>query len=294
MRGRHLVGASLGLSAAAGLVWLGAAVAGDPTPAPPPAPPHPLTAAVAAGRHVRIDGPRGAIHAWIPAGYRAETAATVIYVHGYFDTADSAWTNHKLPEQFALSALNAMFIVPEAPVAQKLPVNYPDLTDVIRRVEDEAGVVRGQATTIALGHSGAYRTLETWLDEPLLDQLVLVDANYGEEEPLLGWVRSAPQHRLIMVGEDTTLGTESLARALPETVTLDRFPATFDLWPAEARAARLLYVRAQYGHMPLVTNGMVLPALLRVLPVELLADGPWREPLGALPTDAGPGADARR
>jgi len=35
--------------------------------------------------------------------------------------------------------------------------------------------------------------------------------------------------------------------------------------------------------MPLVTEGIVLPSLLRLLPVELLADEPWRLPLGALP-----------
>ena len=35
--------------------------------------------------------------------------------------------------------------------------------------------------------------------------------------------------------------------------------------------------------MPLVTEGIALPSLLRLLPVELLADEPWRLPPGALP-----------
>ena len=63
---------------------------------------------------------------------------------------------------------------------------------------------------------------------------------------------------------------------------LDRFPPTYDSWPAEARTARSLYIRAQFAHMPLVTEGIVLPSLLRLLPVELLADEPWQLPLGAL------------
>jgi hypothetical protein len=42
-------------------------------------------------------------------------------------------------------------------------------------------------------------------------------------------------------------------------------------------------VRAQFPHMPLVTEGIVLPSLLRLLPVELLADEPWQLPLGSLP-----------
>jgi hypothetical protein len=34
--------------------------------------------------------------------------------------------------------------------------------------------------------------------------------------------------------------------------------------------------------MPLVTEGIVLPGVLRLLPVELLADEPWQVPQGSL------------
>ena len=85
-----------------------------------------------------------------------------------------------------------------------------------------------------------------------------------------------------MVGQDTILGTEQVAIKLPETLTLDRFPPTYDTWPAEARTSRVVYVRSQFGHMPLVTEGIVLPSLLRLLPVTQLADQPWQLPLGSL------------
>jgi hypothetical protein len=249
----------------------------------------PIARALTAARHVRIDGPRGPVHVWIPASYHADTGATVIYVHGYFDDADTAWTGQQLAQQFALSALNAVFVVPEAPVAQKLPINYPDLGELLRLVEDNTGVMRGAALTVAVGHSGAFRTLQAWLDEPLLDQLVMVDAMYGDEDLIVGWVRASPRHRLIFVGEDTLLGTEAVADKLPETLTIDRFPPTYDTWPPAARTARSLYIRAQYSHMPLVTDGIVLPSLLRLLPIELLPDEPWQLPLGSLP----PMPDAR-
>ena len=42
-------------------------------------------------------------------------------------------------------------------------------------------------------------------------------------------------------------------------------------------------MRAQYYHMPLVTDGIVLPSMIRLLPVELLAEPPWQQPLGAMP-----------
>ncbi|MBS1119418.1 MAG: hypothetical protein H6Q90_1646 [Deltaproteobacteria bacterium] len=269
------------MTALVGLAWLGLALAGDPT-RNATIDAGQLASAVAGGRHVRIDGPRGPIHVWIPASYHADTGATILYVHGYFDDADTAWTGHQLPEQFALSALNAIFIVPEAPIAQKTPINYPDLGELLRLVEDKTGVLRGAARTVAVGHSGAFRTLQTWLDEPLLDQLVMVDAMYGDEDLIVGWYRASPRHRLIMVGEDTVLGAESVAAKIPETVTLNRIPPAYELWPAEARTARHLYVRAQFQHMPLVTDGIVLPSLLRLLPVERLPDEPWQLPVGSL------------
>jgi len=266
---------------AAATVW---SIAGDlPRVATPPDAMHPLTAAAKAGRHVRIDAPHGAIHVWIPPGYHADTGATILYLHGYYDDADSAWTGHHLPEQFAMSALNAMFIVPEAPSGAKPPVNYPALSEVLRLVEGETGVSRGMALTAVVGHSGAFRTIAAWLDEPLVDQLVMIDAMYANEEAIEAWYRASPRHRLITVGEDTLQWNEQLLRDVADVYVMDRVPPAYDLWPAEAKLARAVYVRAQFAHMPLVTDGVVLPALLRLLPVELLADEPWHYPLGALP-----------
>ncbi len=273
--------AACGVVCAAGLWLASGAFARDVVPAPADA--HPLTEASRAGRHWRIDGPHGAIHVWIPPRYRAETGATILYIHGYYDDADTAYVGHHLPEQFAMSALNAMFIVVEAPMMTKVPVNYPNLGDVIRLVEDTTGVTRGMAATAAVGHSGAYRTINEWLDEPLLDHVVMIDAMYANEEVMEAWLRASPQHHLITVGEDTLAWNEQFLRDTPDVYVVDRVPPTYNTWPAEAKTARIVYVRAQYYHMPLVTDGIVLPSVLRLLPVELLADEPWQHPLGALP-----------
>ena len=268
--------------AAAGIWWIGGAIAGDAPVAPAPDA-HVLTEAARAGKHVRIDGPRGAIHVWIPQSFRSDTGATIIYVHGYYDDADTAYVGHRLAEQFAMSALNAMFIVPEAPSVTKVPVNYPNLSELIRIVEDKTGTARGMALTAAVGHSGAYRTINSWLDEPLLDQVVLIDGLYANEEIMEAWLRASPQHRMITVGEDTLVWNEQLLRDMPDAFVVDRVPPTYDTWPSEAKTAKLVYVRAQYYHMPLVTDGIVLPAVLRLLPVELLGDEPWQQPLGGMP-----------
>lgn len=284
MHRSNVLAAGLALAALAGLAWLGAALADDPAPAAQSTRPNPVAAAVSAGKHVRIEGPRGPIHVWIPAGYHADTGATILYAHGYWDNVDTAWSSHRLPEQFALSALNAVFIAPEAPVQQRTAINYPDVGELLRLVEERTGVMRGAALTAALGHSGAFRTLQTWLDEPLIDQIVLIDALYGDENVFAAWFKASPRRRLVIAGWDTLLGSEALASKLPDTVTIDRFPPTWDAWPADAKQARALYIRSQYGHMALVTDGVALPFLLRLLPVELLAEQPWQLPLGSLPS----------
>ena len=277
-----------------GLVWLGVALAQQPVSVVAPADAAgPIATAVAAGKHLRLDGPYGPVHVWIPAGYRAETGATIVYVHGYWNTVDTAWAGHQLPEQVALSAINAILIAPEAPEQQKAPVNYRDLTELIRFVEDKAGVVRGAALTVAIGHSGAYRTIYEWLDEPMLDQVILVDAMYGDEDTIVEWAKASARHRLIVIGEDTVLGAEAVAAKLPGIVTLDRFPPTYEMWPAEAKAARLVYIRSQFSHMPLVSEGVALPSVLRLLPVERIPDLPWQLPLGSLPRLPDAGTDAR-
>jgi hypothetical protein len=288
---RVAVLAGCGLVAAASVWWIGGALAGD-APIAAPADAHVLTVAAKAGKHVRIDGPRGAIHVWIPPGYRPDTGATIVYVHGYYDDADSAYIGHHLPEQFAASAVNAMFIVPEAPYARLSPINYPNLSEVLRLAEDQTGVRRGMALTAIVGHSGAFRTINAWLDEPLVDHIVMIDAMYANEEVIEAWLRASSQHRLLTIGEDTLMWNEQLLRDMPETFVMDRIPPTYDTWPAQAKTARIVYVRAQYYHMPLILDGIALPSVLRALPVELLADEPWLHPLGAMPPQPDAAIDA--
>src|SRR6185369_1890745 len=91
---------------------------------------------VRAGRHWRLETARGAIHVWTPAGYDAATAATVVFVHGYWTDVDEAWDAYRLAHQFALSGINAMFVVPEAPQAKRVPLSWPSLTDLVRTVAD--------------------------------------------------------------------------------------------------------------------------------------------------------------
>jgi hypothetical protein len=247
--------------------------------------PHRLSTAVSNGTHRRLETDHGVVHVWAPAGYRPESAATVVYVHGYYTDVDGAWTDHQLAAQFALSAVNAVFIACEAPAGARGKVSWAALDELVGTALAGSGIAPPRGPLIAVGHSGAYRTLEAWLEDPLLDELVLVDAAYADIEPFEAWIRSAPRHRIIDVTEDTVRWSEEMARDLADLapVLVDRVPDREREWPDGARTARLVTIRAQWSHMQLVTGGRVLPMVLRLLPVELLADAPWDAPLGDLP-----------
>ena len=171
---------------------------------------------VQAGRHWRLATERGAIHVWTPAGYDAATAATVVFVHGYWVDVDEAWTSYRLAQQFALSGINTMFIAPEAPSAKWRPIAWPSLTDLLRTVTDEIDVAMPALRLAVVGHSGAYRTLAVWLANRTLDTVVLLDALYVESG-LLPWVRASSQHRLVNIVYETGRVSGYVHRRLPST-----------------------------------------------------------------------------
>ena len=252
--------------------------------------PSPLTLAVNAGFDQRISTPNGAIHVWAPAGYHGDGAAAIVYVHGYYTDVDSAWRDYQLPEQFAASSINALFIAVEAPSGSHDRVRFPELGEVLRLVIANTGMPRPSGPLVAIGHSGAFRTLSSWIQDPPLDIVIMLDAMYGDMPEFARWLAEGPHRRMISVGEDTIRWTEDLAREIPGTVTVDRFPDVPERWPDNAYSAKHLYVRSQYSHMTQVTGDVVLPLLLRLLPVEVLPNAPWDAPLGtlpALPPDAG-------
>ncbi len=246
-------------------------------PEPPPAPTT-LSELVDGGTHWRIKTAHGPVHVWIPRGYDARRAETIVYVHGFYTHVDGAWTNYKLARQFAASAINAMFIAPEAPASGAEPVSWTKLTDLLAAVEAGIGRPWPRRRLVTIGHSGAWRTLLGWLDEPRIDTIVLVDAAYGEIEKYKNWILGDEKRRLIDVGDNTRAWTDALHAQLPDTVVLEDFPSLAEGMPRELTRARIVYIKSKIGHMPLVTDGVALPMLLRMLRAKRLV----REPLSEL------------
>jgi hypothetical protein len=237
------------------------------------------SAAAADGTHMRLITDHGPVHVWKPAHYDADTAGIVVYVHGYFIDVDRAWRDHHLARQFAASGINALFIACEAPAAPDEDVRWTSVAALLVAVAERLDEPLPPGRLIAIGHSGAHRTLLSWLHEDAIDALILVDAVYGDIDRYAAWLAADPDRRLIDAAIDTRRWSDELHAAVPDTLLFTRFP------PAEAgrlrgaRQARVVYVHSQHDHMELVTGGIALPMLLRAVQLPMVAGASREEPL---------------
>ena len=158
------------------------------------------------GKHVRFGtSDSGPVHVWRPRSYRADTAVTVVYVHGFFTSVDQAMREHQLTAQFRDSGRNALFIVPEARSWRTDPVVWPDLDDAAggggeaAQAQAAQGAHRGDRSLGRVPHASraGCRTRTS-------RQVLLVDGLYGNETDFKHWLDSPPAPRqLVLVGFDT-------------------------------------------------------------------------------------------
>lgn len=218
------------------------------------------------GTHRRLETPRGAVHTWSPYGYAPETAILVLYVHGYHIDLDNAWLGQGLPEQFGVSRINALFVACEAPSNPTDHVRWESLSDLLSTVEQATGDSFPKGRVVAIGHSGAYRTIAHWVREPRLETLVLFDAGYGPITPFLQWINGRPDRRLISFASDTIRWTTALHRRLPTTFTIDGVASLGDPRVIDAvQAQRIVHIRSELDHMQLVRGATALPAALQLI-----------------------------
>lgn len=220
------------------------------------------------GRHQRFGTTQGPVHVWRPRAYKPATAVTIVYVHGFFTDVDRAMTEHALTQQFRDSGRNALFIVPEARSWRSDPVYWPDLEALLATVEQRLKLTRPAGPVVVVGHSGAYKTIAGWLTHPRLEQVVLIDGLYGNDDDYRAWVTGegpAPR-RLVLVGFETQTRAEWFAKRHGKTVRFDTLPWRYDELPADAKKAPVLALQSErLDHMQLVTSGQLLPWLLHAL-----------------------------
>lgn len=223
------------------------------------------------GKYWKIDtGTKGNIYVWIPNNYDRKTAGTVIYVHGYWTTVDKAWTDHELAKQFKKSRQNAMFIVPEAPSNNKQDVVWDALTDLKKTVR-KAGIRLPDGETVAVAHSGGFRTVRMWHDYKWLTEIILLDAMYGGQKEFKNFIhdsKRAKHRKMVIVASDTKSNSKSFAKEFPYAVIRDDLPKKFSGFTKKQKKTRLLYIKSQYGHGALADGGVAMPLLLRLTPLK--------------------------
>jgi hypothetical protein len=216
----------------------------------------------AGGIHVRVMTRDGPVHLFRPAGYERRSAGIVVYVHGYYAHVDEAWREHRLAEQFVASRRNALFVAPEAPIAPEEQPTFASLPRMLTAALRRAHWKRPPGPLVVVGHSGAYRTIVPWLNDPALHQLILVDALYGNESEFRAWLDKLPANRLTLVVKGTAKHSDPFVRALPYAMDVPRIPKTITELSRAERTTKLLCLRSQYGHFELITEGNTLPVLL--------------------------------
>jgi hypothetical protein len=216
------------------------------------------------GRYVRFGTDDfGPVHVWRPRSYRADTALTVVYVHGFYTSSDQALREHRLVTQFRDSNENALFIVPEARSWRSDPIYWADLEKLLVAVEKRLKLTRPKGPIALVGHSGAYRTIAGWLVHPKVEQVLLIDGLYGNESDFAQWLDASATHQLVLVGYDTQQRTEWMLKKRPQSLRLDTLPWLYDELPPSIRKAPLVNVQSErFDHMQLVTDGRLLPWLL--------------------------------
>lgn len=237
----------------------------------------------AGGEHWRFETWNGPVHLWFPAGYDADTAGTVLYVHGFYVDVDKAWREHELARQFAASGINAIFIAPEAPIQSGDLPRWADLGVLLGEVEKRLQVPLPRGPVVAMGHSAAHRTIVEWLAYRPLAEVVLIDALYAGEELFHAWLEAQPwaaagtkpvrgrraraalpQKRMVLVvGRSSAATTQEFLRPVRRLVVrVNEVPASPKRITKKMRAARILSVRSSLGHFELVTTGAVIPVIL--------------------------------
>lgn len=220
------------------------------------------------GRHIRFGtDDKGPVHVWRPLSYRAQGASIVIYLHGFFSSADSAFFEHRLATQFRDSGRNAIFIVPEVPSWRTDPIFWDDLDSLLKQVFERTKLKRPDGPIMVVAHSGAYRNTVEWLSHPGLKQVVLLDALYGGDKEFQTWLETTmvPNKQLVFVGFETAQRIDWFLRMHPTAVKLDDVPYLYDRMP-KANAPVIYFSSDRFDHMAIVTDGRVLPYLLHVLP----------------------------
>lgn len=143
-------------------------------------------------------------------------------------------------------------MVPEAPVGANDGVRWQNMAALLDTVARRGQIEVPTGPSVVMVHSGGWRTLQPWLGTGGIDTVLMLDGLYG-----------------VMVGFDTASQTEKFISAFPDAETIDELPP-LERSRRGSYKGRLLFIRSQYGHMEIVTQGSVIPSVLQLTPLGAL------------------------
>jgi hypothetical protein len=216
-----------------------------------------------AAQEWRIVARQGVVRIYRPTVFRARDAGLALYVHGLHTDLDRAWREHRLPEQFEASGRNALFIAPAARSATGEPIPWPDLEALLEAAGADLGVRLPEGPAVVAGHSGAYRVIGAWLGHPRVRTILLLDGLYGHQADFRAWLNRRARHRMALVSKDTAVAAAAWSRTMRYVVRRPRCPDQVGELTRRERRAKVLSMGTRAGHFGIVTEGKILPLLLR-------------------------------
>lgn len=225
---------------------------------------------VLGGAEWRLATEHGTVMVFLPDGTPESSPPTVIYTHGFFDTVETAWKKHRLPEQFLASGVKALFIAPEAPKSSGDSVKWGSLSALLNTVALMTGLQPGDPV-VAIGHSAAFETINKWLPEPRLVHITLLDALYGFAGAFRDWGNQAGHTMTMLVTKSGAprTNTEKILPTMFSTVKWAGVPPLYDDFSQAAKDAKTLYIVANESHMQLVEGRPGKPIASWVIPILL-------------------------
>src|SRR5262249_3238665 len=144
---------------------------------------------------------------------------------------------------------------------------WKDLDELLANVKRKTKQKLPTGGISTLAHSGGFRSIVDWIKSGMLDQIILLDGLYFNEDSFGTWLKGQAHRRpdlprvnkLIVVASETVVKSDAFVKRFPKAVTHGKIPDNaFELNKAE-RNAEVLYMRTNDEHMQLVTEGKVIP-----------------------------------
>lgn len=209
---------------------------------------------------------------FLPNGFKSSRILDiVVYLHGWYNSIDSANIQFRIAEQFAESRRNAVLVFPEGPkfAPDSFGGKLEDSCGLQRLLQETLETLRRTkninakiGNVILAGHSGAYRAIAFMLLRGGIPvrEVWLFDALYGQTEKFTHWLeqdRKRLRGRFINIYTDDG-GTKAETEKLIEDLAAWRIPnllkPEIELTKQDLMQSSVIFIRTDLTHNEVVAK----------------------------------------